>query len=72
MPPKGAETPIHLINSGPAMAPVAGRHYVATDVGTETAVVADTGGTTYDVSLCGAAAFPGRARPGSARPMSAT
>ena len=48
---EGAETPIHLINSGPAMAPVAGRHYVAADVGTETAVVADTGGTTYDVSL---------------------
>jgi N-methylhydantoinase A len=48
---EGAETPIHLINSGPAMAPVAGRHYVAADVGAETAVVADTGGTTYDVSL---------------------
>jgi len=48
---EGAETPIHLINSGPAMAPVAGRFYVGADIGAETAVVADTGGTTYDVSL---------------------
>lgn len=48
---EGAETPIHLINSGPAMAPVAGHHYVGLDTSIGTAVVADTGGTTYDVSL---------------------
>ncbi|SJZ30788.1 N-methylhydantoinase A [Enhydrobacter aerosaccus] len=48
---EGAETPIHLINSGPAMAPVAGHHYVGTDTSAATAVVADTGGTTYDISL---------------------
>lgn len=48
---EGAETPIHLINSGPAMAPVAGHHYVGLDTHITTAVVADTGGTTYDVSL---------------------
>jgi N-methylhydantoinase A len=46
-----AEAPIHAIGSGPAMAPVAGRHYAALDASTDTAVVADTGGTSYDVSL---------------------
>ncbi len=46
-----AEAPIHAINSGPAMAPVAGRYYAARDAGREIAVVADTGGTSYDVSL---------------------
>ena len=48
---EGAEAPIHLINSGPAMAPVAGRYYAQKDTALATAVVADTGGTTYDVSL---------------------
>jgi N-methylhydantoinase A len=46
-----ADAPIHSIGSGPAMAPVAGRHYALLDAGAETAVVADTGGTSYDVSL---------------------
>jgi N-methylhydantoinase A len=46
-----AESPIHLINSGPSMAPVSGRYFAATDEGYDTAVIADTGGTTYDVSL---------------------
>ena len=46
-----ARAPIHLINSGPSMAPVSGRHFAATDEATDTAIVADTGGTTYDVSL---------------------
>ncbi len=46
-----ARTPIHSINSGPAMAPVAGRYFADTDTGMDTAIVADTGGTTYDVSL---------------------
>jgi N-methylhydantoinase A len=45
-----ARTPILSINSGPAMAPVAGRQY-AQQVAAETAIVADTGGTSYDVSL---------------------
>jgi N-methylhydantoinase A len=43
--------PIHSINSGPAMAPIAGRHYAALDGHSEDAVVADTGGTSYDVTL---------------------
>ena len=46
-----AEAPIHSIGSGPAMAPVAGRHYAALDAASDTAIVADTGGTSYDVSL---------------------
>ena len=46
-----AAAPIHSVNSGPAMAPVAGRHYAALDGGSEDAVVADTGGTSYDVAL---------------------
>jgi len=46
-----ARAPIHSINSGPAMAPVAGRSYAALDGGSETTVVVDTGGTSFDVSL---------------------
>jgi len=46
-----AASPIHSINSGPAMAPIAGRHYAALDGHSENAVVADTGGTSYDVAL---------------------
>ena len=46
-----AAAPIHSINSGPAMAPIAGRHYAALDGDGREAVVADTGGTSYDVTL---------------------
>jgi N-methylhydantoinase A len=46
-----AAAPIHSLNSGPAMAPVAGRHYAKMDARSELAIVADTGGTSYDVSL---------------------
>ena len=46
-----AETPIHSIGSGPAGAPVAGRHFAALDGGGMTAIVTDAGGTTFDVSL---------------------
>lgn len=46
-----AAAPIHTLNSGPAMAPVAGRSYVARDLGAPVAIVADTGGTSYDVSV---------------------
>ncbi|OAJ56524.1 5-oxoprolinase [Paraburkholderia ginsengiterrae] len=46
-----AEAPIHLINSGPSMAPVSGRYFAQADEQTDTAIIADTGGTTYDVSL---------------------
>src|SRR5262245_2626033 len=46
-----ATAPIHAIKSGPALAPVAGRHYAKAAAGFDTAIVADSGGTSYDVSL---------------------
>jgi N-methylhydantoinase A len=46
-----AEKPIHAINSGPSMAPIAGRNYAGLDTDTANVIIADTGGTTYDVSL---------------------
>jgi len=46
-----AKAPIHAIGSGPSMAPLAGRYFSRRDVRADTAIVADTGGTTYDVSL---------------------
>ncbi len=54
---EAAKVPITSINSGPAMAPVAGRHFAASAaaqdaaVGAADAIVADTGGTSYDVSV---------------------
>ncbi|MFA4927988.1 MAG: hydantoinase/oxoprolinase family protein [Patulibacter sp.] len=51
-------TPIHSIGSGPAAAPVAGRHFARLDAGTDTAIVTDAGGTTYDVSVVRRGAIP--------------
>jgi N-methylhydantoinase A len=53
-----AETPIHSINSGPAMAPVAGRRFAELDGDADDAIVADTGGTSYDVSMVHAGRIP--------------
>ncbi|MCX7056370.1 MAG: hydantoinase/oxoprolinase family protein, partial [Proteobacteria bacterium] len=46
-----AKAPILAINSGPSMAPVAGLHHARLCAHSSTAIVADTGGTSYDVSL---------------------
>jgi N-methylhydantoinase A len=46
-----AAAPIVTINSGPSMAPVAGRAYAAAELGADAVIVADAGGTTYDVTL---------------------
>jgi N-methylhydantoinase A len=46
-----AHHPVRVINSGPSMAPIAGRHYAKLDQRGQSAIVADTGGTTYDISL---------------------
>lgn len=46
-----ANAPIHSINSGPAMAPAAGLYYAQADSDRPTAVVIDTGGTSFDVSV---------------------
>ena len=48
---EAAEAPIHVLNSGPAMAPVVGRHHARRDARAGDAIVADTGGTSFDVSL---------------------
>ncbi|MBH0239098.1 hydantoinase/oxoprolinase family protein [Methylobrevis albus] len=45
-----SERPILALNSGPSMAPVAGRYFSAEE-GWDAAIVTDAGGTTYDVSL---------------------
>lgn len=46
-----AAAPIRAINSGPSLAPVAGRFYGSAVMPGADIIVADTGGTTYDVSL---------------------
>jgi N-methylhydantoinase A len=43
--------PIHSLNSGPSMAPVAGQFFSDYDMTCDTVIVADTGGTSYDVSV---------------------
>jgi N-methylhydantoinase A len=53
-----AAAPIGVINSGPSMAPVAGRYYADREGGFRTAIVADTGGTTYDISLVSGGRIP--------------
>ena len=45
------EKPINSVRSGPAMAPVAGRHYAEIENQPHSVLVVDTGGTTFDVSL---------------------
>lgn len=46
-----AKAPIKVINSGPSMAPVSGHYYAALEGEEHNVIVADTGGTTYDISL---------------------
>jgi N-methylhydantoinase A len=46
-----AAAPIHALNSGPSLAPLAGRRYAEVDTGSDTAIVTDSGGTSYDVSF---------------------
>ena len=48
---EAAAAPIHMVKSGPSVAPVAGRHLVRLDAPGRSAIVTDTGGTSYDVSL---------------------
>lgn len=44
------ERPLYSIDSGPSMAPVSGRKYSTDDLGEDSVVVLDMGGTTFDVS----------------------
>jgi N-methylhydantoinase A len=48
---EAAAAPIHVVNSGPSMAPVAGRDCASRDAPGADAIIADAGGTSYDVSL---------------------
>lgn len=52
-----ADRPILALNSGPSMAPVAGRHFAKLE-NAHTAIVTDAGGTTFDVSLVRAGVIP--------------
>jgi N-methylhydantoinase A len=45
-----AAAPVHLINSGPSLAPFGARAYAPADA-EETLIVGDAGGTTFDVSV---------------------
>jgi N-methylhydantoinase A/oxoprolinase/acetone carboxylase beta subunit/N-methylhydantoinase B/oxoprolinase/acetone carboxylase alpha subunit len=45
------ERPIFTVKSGPAMAPVAGRTFAATEDFGGDVIICDTGGTTFDVGL---------------------
>ena len=42
--------PLYSVDSGPSMAPIAGRKYAMDDLDEKNAVVLDMGGTTFDVS----------------------
>jgi len=46
-----ARAPIQLLQSGPSMAPVAGRFYGCDESDSKDLIITDAGGTTYDVSL---------------------
>ncbi|MFO1147606.1 MAG: hydantoinase/oxoprolinase family protein [Alsobacter sp.] len=48
---RAVEAPIHVLMSGPAMAPLAGGRAARDDGAATTAIVTDTGGTSFDVSL---------------------
>jgi N-methylhydantoinase A len=46
-----AATPIYALNSGPSLAPLAGKRYAKVDTGADMVIVTDSGGTSCDVSL---------------------
>lgn len=46
-----AERPIYAAKSGPSLAPIAARLYAQLEFGVSDAIVCDTGGTSFDVSL---------------------
>lgn len=49
--PDLVEKPLYTVRSGPALAPVAGRHYAKSEAGMDNVIVCDTGGTSFDVAL---------------------
>ncbi|HEY2437216.1 MAG TPA: hydantoinase/oxoprolinase family protein, partial [Solirubrobacteraceae bacterium] len=53
-----ARAPIQSLNSGPALAPIAGRHYAALEGDSAYAIVVDAGGTSFDVSVVRSGRIP--------------
>jgi N-methylhydantoinase A len=53
-----AQAPIHSINSGPSMAPIAGRAYARVEAHSDIVIIADAGGTTYDVTVVASGHIP--------------
>jgi N-methylhydantoinase A len=45
------DRPVYSVGSGPSLAPVAALAYARADLGTDSLIVCDTGGTTFDVGL---------------------
>jgi N-methylhydantoinase A len=45
------DKPVYTVKSGPAMAPLAGRHHASAEGLGDDVIICDTGGTTFDVSL---------------------
>lgn len=64
-----AGMPVHLINSGPSMGPVGARAY-APSATSDTLIVGDTGGTTFDISLVRAGRIPRTRETWLGRPLS--
>jgi N-methylhydantoinase A len=48
---RATERPVHMVKSGPAMAPVAAWNYASRETDRSDVIVCDTGGTTFDVGL---------------------
>jgi N-methylhydantoinase A len=55
---EAADAPIHLVNSGPSVAPIAARHEARLDAPGADVIVTDAGGTSYDVSLVRSGRIP--------------
>ncbi len=63
-----AAAPVHLINSGPSMAPVGAQAYAG--AAADTLIVGDTGGTTFDISVVRAGRIPRTRETWLGRPLS--
>lgn len=46
-----ADRPVHMVKSGPAMAPIAALEYASREGNADEVIVCDAGGTTFDVGL---------------------
>ena len=67
-----AAAPIYALNSGPSLAPLAGKRYAKVETGADIVIVTDSGGTSYDVSLVRRGDIPWTAEATSDRLISVT